>query len=146
VTATPGNLVSGDGDVPAILAIHHVTLPVRDLQRSADWYAQALGFRQWVELEEEDRVVAVVLAHDCGAELMLRLDPRRAAALAGFDTVTLRVADRATLEGTVCACRARGVAVSDVFPAHLGWAARLTDPDGIGIRLHTAEPLDDSDR
>jgi hypothetical protein len=37
--------------------------------------------------------VAVVLGHDCGAELILRLDPQRAAALAGFDTVTLSVAD-----------------------------------------------------
>jgi catechol 2,3-dioxygenase-like lactoylglutathione lyase family enzyme len=146
MTADPSNLGLGDGVVPAILGIHHVTLPVRDLQRSADWYAQSLGFRQWVELEEEDQVVAVVLGHNCGAELMLRPDPQRAAALAGFDTVTLSVADRATLDGTVSACRARGVAVSDVFPAHLGWAARLTDPDGIGIRLHTAEPLDDSDR
>jgi hypothetical protein len=71
-------------------------------------------------MEEEDQVVAVVLGHDCGAELRLRLDPHRAAALVGFDTATLSVADRATLDGTVCACRARGVAVSDVFPAHLG--------------------------
>jgi catechol 2,3-dioxygenase-like lactoylglutathione lyase family enzyme len=134
-----------DPEAPEILGIDHVTLPVSDLEQSAEWYGRTLGFGRWVQLEAEDRVTAVLLGHESGAELVLRLDPGRAAALAGFDTVTLRVANRARLVAAVAACRARGATVSDVFPAHLGWAARLVDPDGIGVRLHTAEPFDDAE-
>ena len=38
--------------VPTLAGIHHLKLPVRDLQRSADWYREVLGYRVVTEFVE----------------------------------------------------------------------------------------------
>ncbi len=38
---------------PSLAGLHHVTLSVRDLQRSAEWYVRFLGFERLRELPHE---------------------------------------------------------------------------------------------
>jgi catechol 2,3-dioxygenase-like lactoylglutathione lyase family enzyme len=41
--------------IPTLAGIHHLKLPVRDLQRSADWYREVLGYRVVTEFVEQGR-------------------------------------------------------------------------------------------
>ena len=79
----------------AIDGFHHVKLPVADLARSREWYARVLGLQTHIEFTENGVLMGVGM-HDPGGtiSLALRHDPARAAALAGFDPVALRVPAR----------------------------------------------------
>jgi catechol 2,3-dioxygenase-like lactoylglutathione lyase family enzyme len=92
-----GNSGSGEPDQPivppTIIGLHHVKVPVGDVLRSRDWYAEVLGFTPVLEFEEEDRLIGVALQHPCGLTIGLHLDPKRAAVLCGFPTVALCVGD-----------------------------------------------------
>src|SRR5947209_12278405 len=92
-------VVQHDWAVGRVSGLHHVKLPVRDVERSRDWYARAFDFGCTLEFREEGRLMGVGLEHpDAGLTLALREDPARAAALAGFDTVCLAVGTRADLD------------------------------------------------
>ena len=131
---------SADGreDVPLILGLHHVRLPVSDVLRSRDWYCNVLGFEPILDYQEEYRLVGVTVQHRVGLTLGLHLDPRRASALSGFAVVALRVARPAVLEDWSTHFDQLGVEHSPVAADHAGgWSMQLLDPDGIGIQFHT---------
>ncbi|MFI7542338.1 VOC family protein [Actinoplanes sp. NPDC049599] len=74
---------------------HHVKLPVADLGRSRDWYTAVLGLRVEIEFVEDGELHGLALADASGRlRLALRLDPVRAAALAGLDPVAIEVPRR----------------------------------------------------
>ena len=71
--------------------------------------------------------------------LAARHDPTRAAALAGFDPITLAVEDRGDLE-TWQRLDDLGERHGGIVAGREGWAlVGLHDPDGIEIRLYTLE-------
>ena len=125
--------------MPDLSGFHHVKLPVADLGRSRDWYTSVLGLRVEIEFVEDGVLHGLALADANGRlGLALRLDPVRAAALAGFDPVALQVPER----GDVEAWRARlddlGQPHGGVVTGHRGGSVLvgLHDPDGIEIRLY----------
>jgi catechol 2,3-dioxygenase-like lactoylglutathione lyase family enzyme len=72
--------------------------------------------------------------------LQLRLAPEAAAAVGGYDPLTLAVADRAALERWADHLDAVGAAHGPVAKARLGHALSFHDPDGTLLRLYT-EPV-----
>ncbi len=78
---------------PAVAGLHHLRLPVSDIMRSRDWYSAMFGFDPRLTLEEEDRVVGVVLIHGSGLTLGLHHAPGLARALHDFCSVALSVGD-----------------------------------------------------
>ncbi len=125
--------------MPDLSGFHHIKLPVADLGRSRDWYTSVLGLRVEIEFVEDGVLHGLALADANGRlGLALRLDPVRAAALAGFDPVALQVPER----GDVEAWRARlddlGQPHGGVVTGHRGGSVLvgLHDPDGIEIRLY----------
>lgn len=79
--------------------LHHVKLPVSDVARSRDWWLHVLGFENDIEFVEHGVLMGVALADTAGSTgIALRHDPARAAALAGFDAVALRVPTRQGVE------------------------------------------------
>jgi hypothetical protein len=76
--------------------------------------------------------------------LAARHDPRRAAALAGFDPIALGVPTHADLEAWVSRLDALGQPHGGIVTGHRGWVlVGLHDPDGIEVRLYTIERLDE---
>jgi hypothetical protein len=96
-----------------------------------------LGFKPVLDLEEEDRVVGVVLRHDQGFVIGLHRDPPRAAALCGFAVLGLTVTDRRGLERWAGELDRAGVRRGQLEEGHLGFYLDIPDPDGILVRLHT---------
>ena len=85
--------------IPTLAGIHHLKLPVRDLQRSADWYAEVLGYRVTVEFVEQGELAGLGMEHtEGGPPLALRLDPALAEAAAGFDYFAFGAPNREALE------------------------------------------------
>ena len=127
---------------PVLTGIHHVTLPVCDVERAADWFATVLGFDPCVTFEEEDGVTGILLEHASGAAVLLRADPPRAASRSAYPSLTFAVADLADLLRWDKHLASLGVTHTEVTRAHLGWEIRLWGPEKLQLRLTIAQPLD----
>ena len=125
-----------DGAV-AFVGLHHVRLPVSDVMRSRDWYTDVLGFEPRLSLENEDRVVGVVVDHRSGLTLGLHYEPALARALRGFCTVALNVGTVDDLDRWCAYLDTLGIGHSAPAEGHLGWFVEVPDPDGLVIELHT---------
>ena len=125
--------------MPDLSGFHHVKLPVSDLARSRDWYTGVLGLRVEIEFVEDGDLMGLALLDASGrVNLALRLDPARAAALAGFDPVALLVPERANVEAGRRRLDELGQPHGGVVTGHNGGSVLvgLHDPDGIEIRLY----------
>ena len=130
-------------DAPRLDGVHHLKLPVRDLDRSRAWYESRLGYTPSLEFREEGRLVGVAMEHPRGGPMFsLRLDPERAAAAAGFDYFAIGVPTKADLEALGARLTALGERHAGVHRATIGWILpHLADPDGHELRFYTTEHL-----
>lgn len=129
---------------PTFDGIHHLKLPVADLERSAHWYGEVLGARRLTELDHrrpDGTLFAVILeVPGLGTNLELRLDPATADALVTYDFITLAVEDRAALDRWVAHLDSVGIHHSPPIVALVGWLLVIPDPDGLRLRLYTIQP------
>jgi catechol 2,3-dioxygenase-like lactoylglutathione lyase family enzyme len=132
--------------VPTFSRPHHLALSVVDMERSAEWYRNVLGFT--LVRRFATGIPRILQRHaDSGFYISLynhpnrsrdRFDPRRT----GLDHLALAVADGTDLEAWATHLDATGVAHSP--RRDLGHASfvSLEDPDGVQIELwHTITPL-----
>jgi len=131
--------------MPALQALHHVSLTVSDIERSEAWYSGVLGFeRLMVEPHHGGTGYAVVL-HRPGTPIFIGLEHHTTGARASFDErntgldhVAIGVVDRAELDRWVEHLDAAGVAHSGVnhieqpFPFA---TLIIRDPDNIQLEL-----------
>ena len=122
---------------PAVVGLHHLRLPVSDVMRSRDWYSATFGFEPCLSLEEEDRVVGIVVIHRSGLTLGLHHDPALARALRGFCSVALSVGAVDDLDRWCTRLDTLGIKHTAPAEGHLGWYVEVPDPDGLIIQLHT---------
>lgn len=130
-----------DTQVPQLDGVHHLKLPVSDLDRSREWYQSRLGYAVAMEFREDGKVMGLALSHPHGGpRLALRLDPRKAAASSGFDFFSIGVPTRAAMDALSARLTQLGDAHAGVQVASLGWILPgLSDPDGHEIRFYTTE-------
>src|SRR3954454_1455952 len=131
-------LVKG-GAMPDLSGVHHVKLPVSDLDRSREWYTSVLGLRVEIEFVEDGELMGLALGDAAGRlRLALRLDPVRASALSGFDVLALEVPEREDVDAWRDLLDDLGQAHGGVVTGHKGGSVLvgLHDPDGIEIRLY----------
>lgn len=126
-------------DAPRLAGVHHLKLPVRDLDRSRQWYESRLGYRVQTEFVEAGVLTGLGLEHPNGGPgFALRLDPARAAAAAGFDYFAIGVPDRAAIDELAERLTALGEEHAGVHWATIGWILpMLHDSDGHEVRFYT---------
>ena len=77
---------TGTADAPILDGVHHLKLPVADLDRTSDWYASRLGYRAAVRFTRGGQATGLVMTHPSGGPMLsFPLDPERAARVSGFD-------------------------------------------------------------
>lgn len=128
---------------PLLDGIHHLKLPVADLERSLAWYQARLGYETMIEFVEEGTLMGVSLHHpNGGPDLALRRDPARAAAAAGFDYFAIGVPGREAIEALAERFAAAGDPHDGVHRTPVGWVLLgVHDPDGHEVRFYTV-PLE----
>ncbi|MFE6718271.1 VOC family protein [Streptomyces albidoflavus] len=126
---------------PHLAGLHHVTLPVSDLEASTAWYTKVLGAARVPGLDHHDpagnRYSVVVTLPGLHVPLQLRLAPEAVAATGAYDPLTLGVTDRAELDRWAAHLDESGVPHRPVTAARLGHALSFHDPDGTLLRLYT---------
>jgi catechol 2,3-dioxygenase-like lactoylglutathione lyase family enzyme len=128
-------------NTPRLDGVHHLKLPVRDLERSIEWYGTRLGYTVFHEFRQEGKVVGVAMEHPRGGPMFsLWLDPERAAAAAGFDYFAIGAPAKDDLEALAASLTALGERHAGVHRASIGWILpHLADPDGHELRFYTTE-------
>jgi len=134
-------------NIPTLAGVHHVKLPVSDLERSIAWYESRLGYKRTIDFVEHGTLMGVSMNHPDGGPMFgLRLDPDRARAAAGFDYFSIGVPDKAAMEALAAHLTALGEEHAGVHFATIGWILpALHDPDGHEVRFYTIEYHTDPD-
>ncbi|MFI7109400.1 VOC family protein [Nonomuraea sp. NPDC050227] len=134
--------------LPRLDGVHHLKLPVTDLDRSLAWYRSRFGYEIDIEFVEEGVPMGYALAHPAGGPVLaLRLDPDRARAAAGFDYFAIGVPDKQAIEELAAHLTTLGDSHAGVHEATIGWILPgLHDPDGHEIRFYTTQPLPPRER
>jgi hypothetical protein len=113
---------------PRLCGVHHVKLPVSDIQASRDWYCRALGFEPELDFVGDGMLMGVGLSHPGGLRLGLRCDRDRTAALVGFDPLALAVPGRAELDAWLAHLDALGAPTARCCMAARGRSSPSTTP------------------
>lgn len=110
------------------LAVHHVSLNVRDVDEAAVFYVDRLGLTPRIDRPDFGFPGAWL---DAGRQQVHLIEGEPPAAVGQH--FALQVTD---LEGAITELRAHGVSVSDALRVGTGRQAFLSDPSGNGIELH----------
>lgn len=127
--------------IPTLDGVHHLKLPVADLDRSIEWYRGRLGYQVVIVFRDNGERTGVSMAHPRGGPLFgLVHSPGKAQTAAGFDYFSIGVADRAGLVALAEHLTALGEQHAGVHFATEGWILpMLHDPDGHEIRFYSTE-------
>jgi catechol 2,3-dioxygenase-like lactoylglutathione lyase family enzyme len=125
----------------ALAGVHHLKLPVRDVERSAAWYERTLDYERSIEFVEQGTLMGIGMRHPGGGpDLVVRQNPERAEAAAGFDYFSIGVPDKAAMDALAERLNALGEQHAGVHFASIGWILPdLHDPDGHEVRFYTLE-------
>lgn len=137
-------------DAPLLDGVHHVKLPVADLDRTHAWYESRLGYRAAMRFTQGGRATGLVMVHpNGGPTLSFPLDPERAARVCGFDYFSIGVPDKTALDQLAKRLGDFGEENAGVHFAAIGWILPGThDPDGHEVRFYTTDHhtgLDDAE-
>lgn len=136
-------------NAPLLDGIHHLKLPVTDIERSLAWYQDRLGYVVRKEFIEHGVLMGIAMTHpNGGPDLALRVDPDRARAAAGFDYFAIGVPGHEAIDALASHFTARGDAHAGVQRTPVGWVLPgIHDPDGHEVRFYTVplEPPASSD-
>lgn len=128
---------------PLLEGIHHLKLPVSDLDKSLAWYQERLGYEVMIDFVEEGVRMGVSMRHpNGGPDLALRCNPEMAAAAAGFDYFSIGVPGQEAIEALNARFASFGEVSGVVHRTPVGWVLLgIKDPDGHDVRFYTV-PLE----
>jgi glyoxylase I family protein len=130
--------------VPALGGPSHIDLTVTDVEVSANWWEQVMGFSR-VSSTEKATFRTRSLVHASGFTVTVvshdatRPEPFDEARV-GLDHFAFAVADRPTLDAWVAHFDALGVTHTGVIEAHFGDTVVFRDPDNLQLELFAFNP------
>ncbi|HJQ47565.1 MAG TPA: VOC family protein [Amycolatopsis sp.] len=126
---------------PTLDGIHHVKLPVADIDRTLAWYESRLGYRLVLRFTQDGRTTGVGMTHPNGGPMLSFVhDPERAARASGFDYFSIGVPDKGAMEELAERLTGLGETHAGVHFATFGWILPAThDPDGHEVRFYTTD-------
>jgi catechol 2,3-dioxygenase-like lactoylglutathione lyase family enzyme len=126
-------------DPPALSGLHHLKLPVANLDTSLDWFQRVFGAQHSPQFDHIDadgvRYAVIVAIPGLSTPLELRWAPGAAAAMHGIDPINFAVESADELDAWAWHLDSQGVQHSSVIQGGAGHLLVLADPDGTYIRI-----------
>lgn len=126
---------------PTPHAVSHVTVTVTDLEKSAAWYAQALGMSRVRDMQGDTWRRVLMLGNGVMIGLQVhdatRPDDRFDETRVGLDHLSLACADRGEVERWLEHLDSVGIAHSGISSGPAA-VATVKDPDGIALEFFAA--------
>ena len=126
---------------PRLHGLHHIKLPVADLDASLAWYQRVFDAQHLTQFDHYDgagiRYAMIVQLSGLDVPVELRWAPYAAAAIAGYDPVSFVAGGPDDLQRWVEHLDALSVEHSQVITALAGQLVIFPDPDGTYLRLLT---------
>lgn len=127
--------------LPSLSGIHHLSVPVTDLEDSLQWYQNALNATRIERFDHHDddgAIFAAILQLPGDAPLLeLRRDIEAAHGADGYTPIVFGVGDRAGLDRWVQHFDAAQVRHSVITPRRVGECVDVSSPDGLVLRFYT---------
>jgi catechol 2,3-dioxygenase-like lactoylglutathione lyase family enzyme len=124
---------------PAVSGLHHLKLPVSDLDVSLRWYQDVFGAEHLQQFDHFDddgvRYAVIVAIPGLPTTLELRWAPRAAAAMRECDPINLAIDSVDQLQAWEAHLESLQVNHSPVIAGGPGHLLVIADPDGIFIRI-----------
>jgi catechol 2,3-dioxygenase-like lactoylglutathione lyase family enzyme len=124
---------------PPLVGLHHLKLPVSDLDASIDWYRRVFDAEYQSQFDHVDssgvRYAVILSVPGLPVPLELRWAPTAAAAMQGYDPIMLAAESADVLSAWAAHLDAEGVDHSPVITGGAGHLMVLADPDGTFIRI-----------
>jgi glyoxylase I family protein len=125
--------------MPSFTRVGHISLSVRDCERSAAWWKEVFGLEPLLEIEEDAwRAVLLLLPDDSAIEFQQHganqgepFDPTRT----GFDHLGLHVGSRDELVAWQAHFEALGVTHTPIVDRDYGSVLTFKDPDLIQCEM-----------
>ena len=126
--------------MPELRGISHISLTVRDLSVSEQWYCEILGMTRVMADREPGHEFVVLLHQPSGTMVGLHAHGGNDGApasefRAGLDHIGFAASDRAELEAWQAFLEAGGVEHSPIVDAPYGHGLSFRDPDNIPLEL-----------
>lgn len=126
---------------PNFTGVHHLKIPVTDVEASASWFERAFGARRVKRFDHREKdgtlFAAMMMMPGIGSPVELRHASKAAKAVAGYDPFTFGVKDKAALDRWVEHFDKNGVKHSPVVTGYIGHVIGVDTPDGLAIRIYT---------
>ncbi|KAI9658257.1 MAG: hypothetical protein M1821_002390, partial [Bathelium mastoideum] len=123
--------------------LHHLKLPVYNLEKSLEFYTQVLPLTQevkWNHYTPDHKLFAVMVVHKPTSLIVeLRHVPDIAGKQSAWDPITWGCGTRADLDEWASWLDAHNVRRSRIFTAIKGWVLACEDPDGKIVRIYCDE-------
>ena len=132
--------------MPEILGYHHVSLTVRDIDKSTAWYGEVLGFKKVKDFERDGfrKVLVVHPASETGFGFTDHgtrgTDHGFSEFRTGMDHLAFTVADRTCLEAWKGHFEQLGVEHSEIKPSAMGDVISFRDPDNVQLEVYAPYP------
>ena len=124
---------------PATKGLHHLKLPVSDLDESLAWYKRVLGAQHQEQLDHFDergqRYAVILMVPGNEVPLELRWAPNAARAMNGYDPIDFAAGDADDVVNWAAHLDAEGVEHSPVAEGAAGVLLVFADPDGTFLRM-----------
>jgi catechol 2,3-dioxygenase-like lactoylglutathione lyase family enzyme len=124
---------------PPLLGLHHLKLPVSDLDASIDWYKRVFDAEYLAQFDHVDgsgvRYAVIINVPGLPVPVELRWAPKAANEIRGYDPIDLAVDSVDALQEWTTHLDGLGVDHSPVITGGAGHLMVLADPDGIFIRI-----------
>ena len=116
------------------------SLTVSDLERSAAWYTEILGFIVDRRHERDGRLMAVSLKAGAVRLLLSQDDGSRGMDRARGQAISLRITTRQDIDALAASIKEQGVALdTEPMSAHGYRIFRLRDPDGFRFTVSSPQ-------
>jgi catechol 2,3-dioxygenase-like lactoylglutathione lyase family enzyme len=124
---------------PTLKGLHHLKLPVSDLDAALAWYERVLGAQRLAWADHLDhtgvRYAVIVSIPGLPVQLELRWAPGAAKGMNGYDPISFAAGTVEDLRAWAAHLDAEGVEHSSIALGGAGHLLVFADPDGTYLRL-----------